>query len=69
MGRRRIRNGKTEMYVPGHRWKNGRATHHPGYWRPKRAKGKKRILGKQYTLREVRDENGTFRGWKRVRRK
>jgi len=68
MSKRRIRKGKIESFVPAHRWRNGKAVRHPGYWRKLRPKGKKKIIGKQYVLREVRDENGMFKGWKRIRR-
>lgn len=68
MAKRRIRNGKTESYVPPHRWRNGKAVRHPGYWRVNRPKGKERILGKHYIMQEVRDRNGLFKGWQRVKR-
>lgn len=56
-----------KVYVKPHKWKLGKTGRHPGYWRNKRPKGKKRIVGKQYIMREVRDEQGYFRGWKRKR--
>ena len=68
MAKTRIRKGRIELYVHPHRWRNGKAVRHPGYWRPNRKLGKERILGKQYIMREVRDENGMFKGWKRIKK-
>ena len=63
---RRTRAGKVEIYVKRHSWRNGAATSHPGYWRPLRPVGRKRILGKKYNMRVVHDQYGQFKGWKRV---
>lgn len=63
-----VRAIKGKVYVRPHRWKHGKSGRHPGYWRPERKLGKERILGKQYVMREVRDKNGLFKGWKRVKK-
>ena len=62
--RTRIRKGHIESYVPPHRWRHGKSGRHPGYWRFKRPKGKKRIVGKKIpNLYPVRDEYGQWRGF------
>ena len=66
---RRTRNGKNEVYVNSHKWRNGKAGRHPGYWRPLRPKGRKLKVGdKPVELYPVRDQYGHLRGWKRKRR-
>lgn len=58
-----------EVYVKGHKWKRGKAGRHPGYWRDKRPKGKKLIVGKKpIMLYPVYDEQGYRRGWRRKKR-
>ncbi len=67
MSKRRLRKGKIEIYIPPHKWKPGKTGKHPGYWRKKRPKGKKRIIGKKPILYSVRDEYGQWRGSTRRR--
>ncbi len=55
-------------HVPPHKWSLGKNGRHPGYWRTSRKKGKKLKTGKTYMMKEVRDEHGFFRGWRRVKR-
>ena len=64
----RAKMAKGKHYVPGHKWKRGRDGTHPGYFRKTRPKGKKRIIGKSYTMQEIRDEQGYLRGWKRKKK-
>ena len=69
MAKRRIRKGKTETWVPRHKWKLGKAVSHPGYWRTKRPKGMKRIVGnKPVLLYPVYNEYRERMGWKRKNR-
>jgi len=50
-------------YVRGHRWSLGRDGTHPGYYRKKRPKGRKRIVDKKPNLLyAVRDQYGHFEG-------
>jgi len=55
-----------KLYVRPHKWRRGKAGKHPGYYRNKRPKGKRLIVGKKpVKLYPIRDNQGFFRGWKR----
>lgn len=62
---RRVRKGKTESYVGPHKWRNGKAVRHPGYWRRLRPKGRKlKVDARPVRLYPVRDQYGQLRGFK-----
>ena len=58
----------TKHYVKPHKWKLGKRGTHPGYWRKTRPIGKRKKIGKSYTMQSYRDEQGYYRGWKRAKR-
>ena len=65
ISQRRVMKGKIDAYIPPHRWKNGKAIRHPGYWRKIRPKGNRLKVGKKpVKLYPIRDNQGYFRGWK-----
>lgn len=53
-----------KSWVRGHRWSRGKDNRHPGYYRKKRSKSKKRMLVKPSPrLYAVKDEYGQFQGY------
>lgn len=55
---------KGKVYIKPHRWKRGKNKRHPGYYRKKRPKGKKKIISKKpVKLYPIRDEYGRILGY------
>lgn len=53
-----------KVWVKPHKWKKGKKGTHPGYWRKKRPKGKRKIISpKPVRLYSVMDEYGRKMGW------